>query len=105
MGNFSYKFPNHGEIEIDSVEYIWKIRRYWGIEGNAYGKPFGLLITVYNEKIIGKNLHIEFSFSEFNWNNQPSKQQIELRLKDCVSASLKNGWDPKKRGKAFHYNA
>jgi len=52
MGNFSYKFPNHGEIEIDSVEYIWKIRRYWGIEGNAYGKPFGLLITVYNEKIM-----------------------------------------------------
>ncbi len=77
MGNFSYSFPWHGSVSVNSVEYVWKVKRYWGLGDN--GKAFGLTITVYIENVIGKTLHIEFPFSEFHWSKQPTKQQLEER--------------------------
>jgi len=102
MSNVSYNFPRTGDINVDGVDYVWEVKRYWGAS-DMYNNYRGLAIRVFIEHNQGRELVIDFPFREFNWRNNPNKAVLVARISQCISEACNGGWDSTKRGKPFVY--
>lgn len=99
------RFKDTGEFEINSIQYIWRVRHYAGAS-TAYENHRGISVSVSLKEKIAKELIIDFPVKDYFFSTRPkSTAEFKERLVKCVYGALELGWNPESKGKPFRVSS
>lgn len=98
------RLPASGEIELDSVRYVWAVRHLAG-SPSPYNNAQGTSVSVALPGGKTRELVIDFAIADPFFERPKSKRELESRLIPCVRGALASGWNPEARGKPYRVDA
>jgi hypothetical protein len=98
------RLPASGEIELDSVRYVWVVRHLAG-SPSPYNNAQGASVSIALPGGKTRELVIDFAIGDPFFERPKSKRELESRLIPCVRGALASGWNPEARGKPYRVDA